>query len=244
MTPTEAILAHMNRKLGEYELHRALLAHGDWRVPRPDKATLPTILINDAAMTPSIWALSSDAAYQAACKEFHAAAVGPVVHLAHLDDVLVEEDPRVVRLTIDPSSPIAFHIQTDALAEFRRMASAVRVERAMTERNYAAVRAYGRYAVPYFGVLGQGHNIITIPSDRGKMVAAFTAPDAVDAFLAAGSDANRAAVKFLLIDGDQLFGVVQQLAQGVLMNPMGPRTFGFELSACRDIAAATPPING
>jgi len=70
------------------------------------------------------------------------------------------------------------------------------------------------------------------------MLAAFTAADAIDAFLAAGSEANRAAVKFAIVDGEQLFGIVQEVAQGVLMNPMGPRTFGFELAICRDIMNA------
>src|SRR6185295_12922075 len=97
--------------------------------------------------------------------------------------------------TIDPSSVIAFHIQTDELAVMRRLARAVRVERAMKDRDYAAIRAYDRYAVPYFGELGKGHNLITLPSARGSMLAAFTAEDAIDAFLAAGSPENRAQVR-------------------------------------------------
>ncbi len=238
MTPTDAILAHANGQLGKYALYRALLAHRDWRVPRPSNATLPTIMMSDAAMTPSIWAFSSEASYADACRAMNAVAIGPIATLAHLDDALLEDDPRVVRLSIDPSSPLTFHIQTDELAVFRRLAHAVRVERAMSERDYAALRAYDRYAVPYFGVLGQGHNLITLPSERGKMLAAFTAADAVDAFLAAGSEANRAAVKFAIVDGVQLFGIVQDVAQGVMMNPMGPHTFGFELAVCRQIASA------
>ena len=237
MTPQEAILAFANRQIDKYALYRALLAHGDWGVPTPPNAKLPTIILSDAAMTPSIWAFSNEAAYRASCAQMDAAAIGPVARLAHLDDALVEEDPRVTRLTIDPASPIAFHIQTDELAVFRRMAKSIRVERAMAERNYAAVRAFDRYGVPYFGVLGQGHNLITLPSERGKMLAAFTAADAIDAFLAAGSEANRASVKFAVVDGEQLFGIVEQVAEGVLVNPMGPRTFGFELGTCRDIMA-------
>jgi hypothetical protein len=55
--------------------------------------------------------------------------IGPVARLAHLDDALIHDDARVARLTIDPSSAIAFHIQTDELAALRRIAHAVRVER-------------------------------------------------------------------------------------------------------------------
>ncbi len=240
MTPTDAILAHVNRQLGSHELYRTLLAHEDWRVPRPPGASLPAIIISDTAMTASIWAFSSEAAYRAACAEMHEAAIGPIDRVQRLDEVLSEDDPRVVRLSIDPSSPIAFHVQTDELASLRRLARAVAVERAMTAHDHARVAAYPRYAVPYFGVLGQGHNLITLPSQRGKMLAAFTAADAIDAFLAAGSAENRTLVKFIIVDGLQLFGTVHEIASGVLMNPMGPRTFGFELDACRDIAAARP----
>lgn len=238
MTPRDAILAHVNRKLGKYELYRALLAHDDWRVPRPQGAELPTIMISDAAMTPSIWAFSDEAAYADACKAVDAAAIGPVARLAHLDEALSAEDPRAVRLSIDPSSVIAFHVQTDELAVLRRLARGVRVERAMTERDCPTIRAYDRYGVPYFGELGKGHNLITLPSARGSMLAAFTAADAIDAFLAAGSAENRAQVKFAIVDGEQLFGIVEGVAKGVLINAAGPKTFGFELDACREIAAA------
>jgi hypothetical protein len=239
MIPRDAILAFMNRKLGNYELFRALLAHDDWRVPRPEGATRPTILIYDAVATPVICAFSSEESYRASCAALNAAAIGPVARLARLDDALVEDDARVAKLTIDPHDTLVFHVQSEELASFRQIARAVRVERAMSERRYDEVRSYARWAVPYFGVLGQGHNLITLPSERGKMLAAFTAPDAIDAFLSAGSAENRAAVKFAIVDGEQLFGIVQNMAQGVLVNPMGPRTFGLELDVCRQIAATT-----
>ncbi len=238
MKPTDAILAHVNGKMGRYELFRELLAHDDWRVPRPEGASLPTVMVADAAMTPSIWAFASEEAYQAACKAVNAAAIGRVERVARLDELLTEDDPRVVQLVIDPSFMITFRIQTDELASFRRMAHAVGVERAIKAQDYKKLLAYDRYAVPYFGTLGQGHNLITMPSERGKMLAAFTAADAIDAFLAVGSESDRARVKFVVIDGQQLFGTVHQIAGGVLMNPMGPRTFGFDLQACRDIANA------
>jgi hypothetical protein len=238
MRPTDAILAHVNGQLGKYELFRALLAHDDWRVPIPEGASRPTIMVADAALTAAIWAFSTEEAYQAACKVHHEAAIGRTQRVARLDELLTEDDPRVVQLVIDPEWMITFRIQTDELASLRRMARAVGVERAIKAQDYKKVVSYDRYAVPYFGVLGQGHNLITMPSERGKMLAAFTAADAIDAFLAVGSESDRQRVKFVLIDGQQLFGTVHELASGVLMNPMGPRTFGFELPACRDIANA------
>jgi hypothetical protein len=239
MTPTEAILAHVNDKVPRDATFRAILGHTGWWVPRPVGATLPTIIVTDINAPVTIWAFSSDAAYQAACAKHHKEAIGDISVVGHLDDVLVEDDPRVQRLMIDPESPIAFEIKTDALAAFRKLARAVRVERAMTEGDYATVRKFGAYFVPYFGVLGQGHNIITVGSPKGSMVAAFTSVDQAEAFLATGSAEQRAKVNWIQVDGDQLFGVVQDIAQGVIINFAGPRPFGFELATCQDIAKAT-----
>jgi hypothetical protein len=241
MTAQEAILAFVNRQIGKHEFYRALLAHTGWRVPRPLGATLPTIMVTDAAMTPTIWAFSTEDAYRAACAKHHEAAIGPITVTAYLDELVGPDDPRVQVMVLDPESPIAFRIQTDELRDFRLLARAAKVERAIAACDYAAVRAYDRYGVPYFGELGNGHNIICMPSERGKMVAAFSAADAIDAFLANGSDADRARVKFVVLDGEQLFGedVIRSLgASGVVMNPFGPRTFGFELATCREIMAA------
>jgi hypothetical protein len=237
MTPQDAILAFVNRQLGRYPCYRALLAHAGWRVPRPVGATLPTIMVTDAELTPTIWAFSTEATYQAACAKVHEAAIGPITVAEHLDELLVEDDPRVQVLVIDPESPIAFRIQTDELRAFRMLARGTKLERAMAAADYAAARAYDRYAVPYFGELGNGHNVITIPSQRGSMVAAFATADAIDAFLAIGSESDRARVKFAIVDGETLFGEVAKMAQGVLVNPAGPRPFGFELAVCGDIAA-------
>ncbi|MCU0696027.1 MAG: hypothetical protein MUC96_05825 [Myxococcaceae bacterium] len=238
MKPLDAILAYVNGQLASHALYRHLLAHDEWLVPRPPGVLRPTIMVVDLAAPGAIWAFSSEASYEASCRALNAAAIGPIARLRHLDEALREDDERVTHLTIDPSNPIAFHVQTNELASLRRMAHAVAVERAMRERDDRRVLAYQRYAVPYFGELGRGHNLITLPSERGTMLAAFTAADAIDRFLAAGSDENRRLVKFAIVDGSQLFPIAQQVAQGVLMNPMGPSTFGFDLEACREVAAA------
>ena len=238
MTPTEAILAHVNNKVPRDDTFRALLAHQGWWVPRPLGATLPTILVTDQAMTATIWAFSSNEAYQRACAKLTTEAIGSVTVTGFLDELICQDDPRVACLRIDPESPIAFSIQTDALAIFRALARAVRVERAIVAQDHRAVRGYGAYLVPYFGVLGQGHNLITLPSERGQMLAAFTAHDALERFLATGTEENRAAVKVVAVDGEQLFGIVGNVASGVLVNPAGPHTLGLDQATCQAIAAA------
>jgi len=70
------------------------------------------------------------------------------------------------------------------------------------------------------------------------MIAAFTAPDAAHAFVAAGAAEDRAAVKFHMIDGAQLFGLAEKLgARGVLVNSAGPHAFAIQLETCKRIAA-------
>jgi hypothetical protein len=236
MSVTEIILAHVNQKVPRDPTFRALLAHPTWWVPRPVGATVPTIIVTSLEEPPTIWAFSSEEAAQTAVTKLSAAAVGHIAVVPWLDDVLVEDDPRVARLIIDPASPIAFAIQTDALAAFRGLARAVRVERAMRGGDLPAVKKFDAYYIPYFGVLGQGHNLITLPSERGSVLAAFTSPDQVEAFLASGSEDNRKNVKLARVNGEQLFGVVGQVAQGVMVNAMGDRPIGLPLDVCDAIA--------
>jgi hypothetical protein len=239
MTPTEAIIANFNKQLGRWELLRAFLAHPGWRVARPRADAAPTIIVSDEAFTAASWIFSCEEAYQAACKEFTAEAVGSVSPAEHLDEVIAMLDPRVVVLRIDPGYMIALHIQTDELAAFKRFARCVRIERAMADNALELVRRHDGYYVPYYGVLGEGHQVIALPTERGSMIAAFTAEDAVDQFLATGSAENRARVKFVQVDGDALFAVAApQMAEGVIVNIAGPRTFGFDLARCRDVASA------
>jgi hypothetical protein len=239
VTPQEAILAGVNRKIGYLAMLRELLAHTGWRVPRANPNAPPTILVTDENMTPAAWLLSDEAAHNAAAKEFHAAAVGAIWRVTVLEDVIADLDPKIVVLRIDPGSAISLNIQTDQLDAFRRLARGARVERAMAEQNYADIKRFDAYFVPYFGELGQGHNVIALPTEHGQMVAAFTAEDRVETFLATGSEADRGRVKFVRVDGVQLFGTAgPTLAQGVIVNYGSEHPFGFMLDACRDIAAA------
>lgn len=237
--PQAAILANVNRQLSYHAMLRAFLAFDGWRVLRPRPDAPPTIMVTDESFTATAWLFSTDEAYQAAVAQHTAEAMGPSSRVERLDELVAALDPKIAVLRIDPSSPIALHIQTDRLDAFRRLARGARIERAMAEHRYAELRRHDAYYVPYFGVLGQGHNVIALPTERGQMVAAFTAEDAIEAFLATGTAENRAKVKFVAVDGDVLFGEAgPKLAQGVIVNIAGPRTFGFDLEVCRDIATA------
>lgn len=238
MTVQEAILAQVNGKLGRAALYRALLDHNDWRVAKPVDSDVPTIMFGDAARTPAIWTFSTEEAYQGACSRCAQGVIGAVSVVGSMVDVIVELDPQVACWYIDPLSTIALRILVDELPVVRMVARGMRLEAALSERRYELAREFGAYVVPYFGVLGQGHQVITLPSAKGNMVVAFSGPDAVDAFLATGSDEDRRNVNLIEVDGATLFGEVAAMASGVLLNAAGPRTFGFELPVCRSIATA------
>src|SRR5688572_5813707 len=110
MTPEDAIFANVNGQLSRDAMYRLLLTYAGWRVPRPPGAIAPTIIVNDAAGTPSSWVMSTEDAYQAACREFTAEAIGPVSVVAELDDVIVELDERVVVLRVDPGARLSLNI--------------------------------------------------------------------------------------------------------------------------------------
>ena len=76
-----------------------------------------------------------------------------------------------------------------------------------------------------------------LPTTRGRMIAAFTTADAVARYLATAADELRGTVKLAMVEGAVLFGeVAPLLGDGVIINIAGPRTFGFDLPACREIA--------
>jgi hypothetical protein len=238
MRVEEAIIAEVNGKLGRTALYRALLEHKDWRVVRPTGVEAPTIIFADTAQTPAIWTFSSDEAYRAACHHYTEEGVGAVSVVGSLAKIIADLDPRISCWCIDPSSRIALRILHDMLPLVRKIARGMLLEVAITEGRYSAARGFDAYVVPYFGVLGQGHQVITLPSDKGNMIAAFTASDTVDAFLATGSDEDRHRVNLIEVDGATLFGEVAAMASGILLNAAGPHTFGFDLAMCRSIAAA------
>jgi hypothetical protein len=233
MTPIEAIVAYANKQLPRNVMFRELFGHRGWYAPH-------ALVQRQDGGAAGMWVFSSDEACEAARLE-HGDALGEIAQVTWLDEALADPDPRVSALTIDPASPLPFQIAGDAFTALCKLASAVRVERAMYATDIAAIRAYPSYAVPYLGVLGEGHRIITVTAPGGSMIAAFTAPDAAHLFIAAGAADDREAVQFQIVPGDQLFGLAEKLGvQGVLVNSAGPHAYAFQLATCRLIASAAP----
>ncbi len=220
MTPSEAILAGVNKQIGFVAMLREFLAHTDWH------------------MTATGSLMSSEAARALVEQEDASVAISKV---ENLEEMMINLDPSIAIVRVDPSSPISLSIETDRLEAFRRLARGARVERALAEGTYTVLKAFDAYFVPYFGELGNEYQVIALPTPHGKMVAAFTAEDRVDAFLATGNDTDRANVKFVRLSGEQLFGSAGSLGQGVIVNFGSENPVGFMLDACKDVMASDAP---
>jgi hypothetical protein len=219
VTPSLAILAGVNKAIGFLPMLRAFFAHTDWH------------------MTPAGWFMSSGEARGHAAKQPDA---GAMTKVAQLHEAIADLPPAITAVHIDPGSEVSLLIDGDRLEMFRRLARAARTERALVDGDLLTIKRHDTYFVPYFGELGKDYHIIAMPTPHGKMVAAFTAQDRVEAFLATGNDTDRANVKFTVLDGTHLFGSAGSIAQGVVVNYGSPETVGFMLDACHDVMASDP----
>ena len=225
MTPTEAIVARINGQLSWHAMIRALFAHPKWWVSEP------------SGDIPMVWAFGDEKAYRSELEQRTPGAIGATAAVDELDEVLAELAPDVQVVRFDPGDGVTQSVELADLEHVRKLARATRVERAMRDRRYGEVRAYALYHVPYTGTLGENHTLIALPTERGNMLAAFTSEDAALAFLNTGSETERAAVRWLVTEGSAVFEIGPQLANGVIVNAMGPATFGYTADACRDILA-------
>jgi hypothetical protein len=225
MTPTEAIMASFNGQVTWHGMIRVLLGHRGWWVSQP------------TADLPMVWAFGDETAYRNELGQRKPGAIGPTAQVDELDDVLADLAASVQVVRFDPGDGLTQSVEPGDLDHVRKLARATRVERAMRDRRFAEIRSYGGYHVPYSGELGAGHSMIALPTERGRMIAVFTAEDAAKAFLDTGSDAERAAVRWIVADGSTVFQLAK-MADGIIVNPMGPATFGFLPDACADILAS------
>jgi hypothetical protein len=218
-----AILRNHNQEVSRLAMYRALFDHTDWR---------------GGGAGGFLWIASTEEGAAKIGDSVRADLIGETAAIPHLDDYIAKLPANLPILKVDPAGPISLVMGESDMPYLLPFAHGVRAERAMRERDYARVRAYDFYFVPYYGELGKGHQIIQLPTERGSMVAAFTAWDAIERFLATGSDDNRAKVKFVTIAGEDLFATNPSVAQGVIVNVAGPKTYGFDLAACADVLAA------
>ncbi len=131
----------------------------------------------------TIWAFSSDAAYQRACAKHASAkeAIGDISVVGHLDDAFVEDDPRVQRLTIDPESPDRVqHPDRRArdLSPARTCGPRRACDRGHRLQGGARVRWLSRAVLRRARPRPQHHHAALASAARWH--AAFTAPDAAE----------------------------------------------------------------
>lgn len=225
---TELIVAEGNRQISGAEMLRGMLEHEPWWM-----ATMQGAGIHGVMFFPT------REAYDAAVRERKPGTFGEIRPVARIDEEIAAFGDDVQVVMFDSGAGLTRGLDGEGLAALRAMARGVGIERAIRDGRYADLRRYDRYFVAYFGVLGEGHQVICLPTEHGSMIAAFTAEDAVDRFVASGTEADRARVKFVGVDGETLFGkAAPAMAQGVIVNIAGPRTYGFVLDTCRDIASA------
>jgi hypothetical protein len=224
MTIQDAILKNFNRELSREALYRALLDHADWR---------------GGGASGFVWIASTQNGADKIASSVREDLIGTVTAIPQLDDHLLALPPDTKLFKIDPVGPLSLVVDANELTRMRRFAAGYRTERAIAAGDYPRVLAFAQYLVPYYGVLGEGHQVLALPTEHGTMVPVFTTVDAIELFLETGDAESRARVRFQGARGDVLFGEIgPTFAKGVIVNIAGPRTFGFDLNACRLVVGA------
>lgn len=220
----DVILQNVNGALSRTALYRALFEHAGWTVGGAGGIA---------------WISAAPVSHAELAKNLREELIGEIRAIAHLDDHVAALPGTTSLVKIEPLGPLGIAMGQDELPDVQRFARGCRVERAMTDRDYALIRAHGGFLLPFFGVLGENHNFIALPTAHGSMIAAFTTLEGIDEFLATGSEANRASVRFVEVPGDLVFTEIgPRLAEGVIVNIASDHPFGFDRAACQLIADA------
>ena len=184
---------------------------------------------------------SGDPAFDAFVKVVGRAAA-PKMHPSSGADVLIDLDPGVVSVQLDPGTPGARDLRGDDLANLRAVARAVLVERALassrTGLSAALSRAYDGYLVPVVKGEGGAPQLITVARGGGDPLAvACTAEDAIEALFAARPELS-SRVEVMKMPGSRLFPLACTYGvTGVTWNPYGPAPTKMTMDECRRIAA-------
>ena len=218
MTIQDAIVANFNRTLPREELQRILLDHPFWY---------------GGGVSGMQWLASSEPATVKLASRIRGDLIGEPRAISRLDDYVLDLPDTVELLTIVPSDSISLGLERDEIADLQRFARGYRVERAMHERDYARVRAYQDFLLPYEGH-GEGSQVVVLQPANGPMVPAFTTTDMAACFVETGNDTTRTAIEFASVDGELLVGAIgPTMAQGVVVNFASAQAVGFDLNACR-----------
>jgi hypothetical protein len=166
----------------------------------------------------------------------------PKMHPSSGADVLIDLDPGVTSVQLDPGTPAARDLRGTDLENLRAVARAVLVERALassrTGLSAALCRAYEGYLVPVVKGEGGAPQLITVARGGGEPLAvACTADDAIEALFAARPElASR--VEVMKMPGSRLFPLACTYGvTGLTWNPYGPAPTKMSMDECRRIAA-------
>ncbi len=218
-----ALVDNANGKLSRAAMYRAVLDHTGW---------------HGGGRGGVAWLASRRVTREELAASLRDDLIGDIAAIEHLDDHVTALSDSTMMLKLEIQGPIAVVMDNQEIPAFKRFARGHRVERAIAEHDYARIVAHDSFFLAIFGELGTNHQVIVLPTERGAMVAAFTALDEVERFLAMGSAENRASVRLVSVTGRELFSDPGKVADGIILNLFGPRPTGFDLDACRQILAA------
>jgi hypothetical protein len=207
-----AIVRTFNGQLSREDAYRVFLEHDDWRI---------------GGAGSSAWLARSKFVD---CLEQHRA----VRRVGALDELIANLDPEIEVLRIHGEA-MALCLDTHDIANFRDVARAARIERALVEVDVGLLRQHVFYLTCLPEPDGE-RRLLTMATDRGSVVAAFTTSHAAAAFAIKGVVPYRLGTKLMAIPGKELFARCAESTDGVIVNLGSPRAFVFRRKKCALIA--------
>ncbi len=207
-----AIVRNFNGQLSREDAYRVFLEHDDWRI---------------GGAGSSAWLARSK--FVDCLNQGHT-----VRRVGALDDLIANLDPEIEVLRIHGEA-MALCLDTHDIANFRDVARAARIERALVEIDVGQLRKH----VFYLTCLPEPHGerrLLTMSTDRGSVVAAFTTSHAAAAFAIKGVVPYRLGTKLMAIPGKELFTRCAESTDGVIVNLGSSRAFVFRRKKCALIA--------
>ncbi|MEO8842311.1 MAG: hypothetical protein ABI591_00010 [Kofleriaceae bacterium] len=207
-----AIVRNFNGQLSREDAYRVFLEHDDWRI---------------GGAGSSVWIARSKFVD---CLQQKRA----VRRVDALDELIANLGPEIEVLRIHGEA-MALCLDTHDIANFRDVARAARIERALAELDLGRVRQHVFYLTCLPEPDGD-RKLLTMPTDRGSLVAAFTTSHAAAAFAIKGVVPYRLGTKLMAIAGKELFARCAGSTDGVIVNLGSPRAFVFRRKKCAVIA--------
>ncbi len=223
----ERRLLAWNEKRGDVEaLHRAITEHPDWRVLEDkDGGTSP--LIDEHGKRWLTLFSNDDALYEFKLSSgYKPEKVGRTPGYVALKTMLDD----VTGVQLNPDTPTAIHFTlADHGEQLERWGNSVFVEQTladpgMVEDPFRVYREFGGYMVVVVKAKDGTETVAMAPDDKGrKLVAVFTAPDTVRAFVDQNKSRLAGSVRVLHYTGAKLFKTLtSRQMDGIVFNCSGP----------------------